>query len=127
MRTDLTPSQKLKWTILQSPCSGESLVGSTVEITAKYIDELFEASKDELEMEEERGAEYETSLRAPYNRNYECCIRAREAPDGSWIAWPYWYGGGKHGCPEAIPWIEDAFEIESWTEIQIVRCFKEKK
>lgn len=27
-----------------------------------------------------------------------------QAPDGTWVGWTYWYGGGKYAEPSAIPW-----------------------
>lgn len=74
-----------------------------------------------------RGEGVETDLIPPWDLYYSATIRADQTEDGTWIAWPFWFGGGKHGCPEAIPWIEDAFEVESWEEPRIVRLFKEKK
>ena len=47
--------------------------------------------------------------------------------DYKWVGWHYWYGGGKHGEPESIDWIEDAefVDIESEEEVVIVkRVFK---
>lgn len=35
---------------------------------------------------------------------------------GTWVTWDYYYGGGKHGEPEAVEWIDDA---------KFVRCKQE--
>jgi hypothetical protein len=35
-----------------------------------------------------------------------------QMPDGTWVGWTYWYGGGKHGEPSAMPWIEDAYNLD---------------
>jgi hypothetical protein len=37
--------------------------------------------------------------------------------DGSWVGWTYWYGGGKHGEPGSIKWVEDAYDVVM-TEVQ---------
>lgn len=41
------------------------------------------------------------------SRHYEIEVRASEI-DGVWVAWDFYYGGGKHGEPEAFDWISNA-------------------
>jgi hypothetical protein len=45
------------------------------------------------------------------SRHYETDQVAGETPFG-WVSWTYWYGGGKHGNPEEIEWIEDAYFVD---------------
>ena len=62
------------------------------------------------------------------SRHYECDFKVRQIED-KWIGWTYWYGGGKHGEPEAIDWVSDAefVEVESEEEVTVMqRVFKRK-
>lgn len=115
----LTAPQKLKWHIMKE-CEawpeGEEAVG-------EFIDNAWDLQKKNLDWRWMNAQGQKTSFRGEYSRNYSCEILATEMPDGSWVAWPHWYGGGKHGDSESIPWIEDAFDIEVWTETREVRCF----
>ena len=39
-----------------------------------------------------------------------------------YIAWRFWYGGGKHGEPEAVEdWLETAFFVVVTEEQQIIK------
>lgn len=46
--------------------------------------------------------------------------------DGSWVGWVYWYGGGKHGDPEDIEWMKDAYDLEltETEKLVVVQEFK---
>lgn len=60
-----------------------------------------------------------------HSRHYESDEVARQLSDGTWVGWTYWHGGGKHGEPEAIDWIEDAYFPKVKEEIKTltVRTF----
>ena len=45
------------------------------------------------------------------SRHYEIDVHAMQV-DGIWVAWDYYYGGGKHGEPEAFDWISNARIVE---------------
>lgn len=70
----------------------------------------------------------ETGLPAPSSRHYESEAVAYQYVDGSWVGWSYWYGGGKHGEPEAIDWMEDAYDVNCTEEekVVVVRTFTAK-
>lgn len=53
-----------------------------------------------------------------YSRNYEVDAVAMNIK-GVWVAWDYFYGGGKHSEPESIDWISNA-RIVSCTEKQVI-------
>jgi len=57
-----------------------------------------------------------------YSRHYECKPVAKKL-DGRWVCWLYWYGGGKHGEPESIEWIDDTIFLEEAEPI-IVNTFR---
>ena len=61
----------------------------------------------------------------PSCRVFECVYHFQEI-DGKCVAYPYWFGGGKHGEPESVDWIEYAFFIELDTPI-VVQTYKEIK
>lgn len=70
-----------------------------------------------------RGGECETGLPAPSSRHYESREVAARMLDGSWVGWTYWYGGGKHGEPESMPWIEEAYDVQMTEVKKVVREF----
>jgi len=122
----MTPEQKLKHLILYkiSADSGEPLV----EVTAENVDGLYDEADEEDIGEaaaELREGEHATGLTAPSSRYYEAKEVAAQAPDGSWIGWTYWYGGGKHGEPEAIDWMASAYALDCVAEEKMttVRTF----
>lgn len=98
------------------------------EVTAENIDELYDdASSDQVQEAkyEIRSGEVETGLPTQSSRHYECEEVAAQAPDGSWVGWTHWHGGGKHGEPEAIDWMGEAYDLNV-TEVEkmtIVRTF----
>jgi len=93
-------------------------------ITDENVEELW----DDLNMtdyhwdarSETRVGTVETGLDCPSSRHYECKAVAAKALDGSWVGWPYWYGGGKHGEPEAIDWMGDAYDLDCVEEQKMV-------
>ncbi len=125
----MTPFQKLKHLVLlkQQVWEPEFLQG--VEITADNVDALYEEHSQDWKLQdaknEVRCSGTKTGLKAPYSRHYEVDAVAAKYVDGSWIGWAYWYGGGKHGEPEAIDWMEDAYAVNCTEEekVVVVRTF----
>ena len=75
-----------------------------------------------------RASGVKTDLPAPFCRHYV----AREVAaqfGGQWVGWTYFYGGGKHAEPEAVPWIEDAYFLDCVEEEKVVtvRTFTKKE
>lgn len=62
------------------------------------------------------------------SRHYECEEVGAEL-SGVWVGWTYWHGGGKHGEPRAIPWIEHAYLLDVTEEEKVVtvRTFRIKE
>lgn len=119
----MTPSQKLKHLILIRHDAMESDF-VLPEVTAENVDALYDAAdKDGCGLqdarEEVRGGEVVTDLRTPSSRHYEAKPVAANV-NGSWIGWTYWYGGGKHAEPEAVDWIEDAYDLHVTEETKTV-------
>lgn len=109
----MTPQQKIKWKalIIDSGWTEESLP----EITESNINELFDNAEclqdalEELRCNGEPTEIYNKEVRG--SRHYEDEEVASKMPDGSWVGWTYWSGGGKHGEPSAMPWLENAYDL----------------
>lgn len=122
----LTAVQKLQYTILQREKELAKELPLPTNLTSEQIDELWEDFSDDWgAMSEVRGEGMETGLDAPYSRHYESDAVAIECPDGSWVGFTYWYGGGKHGEPESIDWVEYAYDVNCKVEekVMIVHTF----
>lgn len=120
----MTPEQKIKHAVLLR-YEGWTDDVNFPEITASNVDDLYETTEgDDYELqdarEEVRGGEVETSIKREWSRHYESKSVAAKMPDGSWVGWTYWYGGGKHGEPEAIDWMEDAYDLDVTEEEKVV-------
>lgn len=65
-----------------------------------------------------------TGLNPDWSRHYESTAVARKCGD-TWVGWTYWYGGGKFGEPDAVPWIEDTYLLDcvEHEELVTVRTF----
>lgn len=121
----MTPSQKLKHMVLQLCMAWDDQLAPGA-ITAENIDHLYDSTEDKQDaINEIRGGQVETGLPAPNSRHYEPVEVAAKAPDGSWIGWTYWTGGGKHSNPEEIDWISDAYALDcaEKEEVVVVRTF----
>ncbi len=93
-------------------------------ITVENVDDLYQLfyEHDLLydAINEFRSSGIETNLECDWSRHYESKAVARQMPDGSWIGWTYWYGGGKHGEPQAIDWMDDAYDVTVIEEEKLV-------
>lgn len=76
----------------------------------------------EAEGEIRRG-EVETGIPCCGSRHYEAKSVAARMLDGSYVGWVYWYGGGKHGAPADVPWMEDAYDVVVREETRVVQVF----
>lgn len=128
----MTPEQAIKHTILLKAVDLGDLAGDDKELVAKIaieetIDELFETFENALydAKNEVRAGGEETGLPSKnYSRHYEVNEVAIQTPYG-WVGWSYWFGGGKHGEPEAIDWINEAYFLDCKEEekMMVVRTF----
>jgi hypothetical protein len=116
----MTPEQKIRYLILLKAIDlGDG--GPFETITEDNVDELFEELEESWDARSEvREGEFATDILAPYSRHYESKSVASQLPDGSYVGWTYWYGGGKHGEPDAIDWIEDAYDLTVTEEQKLV-------
>lgn len=123
----MTPEQKIKHAILAK--TAEWSKEPLPEITAENVDEKYQKLCDAQEhwdaRSEIRSGEVETGLPCQWSRHYESKAVAAKMPDGSWVGWTYWYGGGKHAEPEAIDWMNEAYDLDCKEEekTMIVQTF----
>ena len=77
--------------------------------------------------EEFRCSGVETNLGADYSRHYEAEQVAKQLSCGAWVSWTFWFGGGKHGQPESVEWIDQAYQVDCSEEVKTitVRTFKQ--
>jgi len=125
----MTPEQKIKHAIMvaDAPNNDEPLP----EITAENVDDVWDARSAEWAMqeaiEEFRSGEIETpDIKTEYSRHYESKAVAAKIPDGSWVGWTFWYGGGKHGNPEEIDWMSEAYDLRVTGERVVTTLIFEK-
>lgn len=123
----MAPEQKIKHLILirheefgDDPETVEFAKG----LDAEGVDDQFAALSEDWELqdatEEVRPGEVETDIKCEWSRHYESNSVAAKYLDGSWVGWTYWYGGGKHGEPEAIDWIDSAYDLDCVEEEKVV-------
>jgi hypothetical protein len=120
----MTPEQKIKYTIMvRAGCDMEA-------VTKENVDDVYEdATSDNCDVydaaNEFREGEITTDVECDWSRHYEARSVAAQMHDGKWVGWTYWYGGGKHGNPEEIDWMDSAYDL-SVTEQErtvVVRTF----
>lgn len=127
----MTPTQKIKREILIQAGKCEDLADIVKDgITEENIDSLYSELIERdahWDFESEfRYGEVETNLPGEYSRHYESKSVAAKCCDGTWVGWTYWYGGGKHGNPGEIEWMNDAYDLdckEEW-KVVLVREFR---
>lgn len=128
----MTPEQKLKHMILARYAElYESAPRAPENVTAENIDvlygEVYENDDGSIwdAVNEIRSGDVETGLQCEWSRHYESKAVAARYFDGSWIGWTYWYGGGKHGEPEAVDWMDSAYDLNCVEEekMVVVRTF----
>ena len=68
-----------------------------------------------------------TNLKADGSRHYEAEQVAKQLSCGAWVSWTFWFGGGKHGQPESVEWIDQAYQVDFSEEVKTitVRTFKQ--
>ena len=117
-KVQMTPEQKVKYLILNY---GDK---ELLRYPCKNVDELYEKLVEEgmhwEGMGEIRYGEVETDIDPEYHRNFENVSVASQLPDGSWVGWTRWQGGGKHSNPEDIEWISDSYDLDVSKEEKVV-------
>jgi len=129
----MTAEQEILKEILLIAESRDSSLACGVVFTGENVEEMYgqvnvECALQDYEEEFRQDGE-ETGLECEWNRNYESDAVGKKLRNGKWVGWTYWYGGGKHGNPEEIDWMSDAYflEVEEKEKIITVRTFKKKE
>ena len=138
----MTPEQKLKALVLAAIQDDEyrrDLLSDQVPgildpipVFGPEMDALYSAAQEADEdlvwefQDELRVSGEDTDLVCDWSRYYESKGRAVQALDGSWVGFTYWYGGGKHGEPGSVEWMDDAYDVEVHEETRVIRIFSKK-
>lgn len=117
----LSPADRLRQLILfkatgQRPSTAEAIEAAWGEKAGSC--ELGDA------MSELRGGSCRTGLPCDSSRHYESEAVAAKMLDGSWVGWTYWFGGGKHGEPEGLPWVDEAYGVAATETVAVTRVFQ---
>ena len=120
----MTAQQKVKALVLLHIRSW----GNEVEpITKETLDEVWDSfadgdCEDTLRdaVNDIRGGQAETGFTCPVSRHFEAKSVGAKLPDGSWVGWTYWYGGGKHSYPQEIEWMSEAYDLTCAEEQKVV-------
>jgi hypothetical protein len=113
----MTPEQKLKWAILALDARWAKR--ELASVTAENVDQLYDdlvANDGHWDTRNEvRCSGRETGLKRDVHymiaRHYDHEEVAAKMPDGFWVGWTYWHGGGKHGDPSAVEWMSEAYAV----------------
>ncbi len=114
----LTATQKLKQWLVFKACGERCESPDAIQDACDRLDDCYYEAQAEY-----RCGECETGLPCDSSRHYSSRAVAAQMLDGSWVGWTYWYGGGKHGEPGAVPWIEDAYDVTMTEVMKPVRQF----
>ena len=119
----MTPYQKLQHLILSKAAKWDEI--ELGEVTPENIDDLWDEYENQDSIydatnEIRQSWDEETDMPCEWSSHYESKSVAAKMPDGSWVGWTYWYGGGKHGEPEVIDWMESAYNIDCIEEERVV-------
>ena len=96
-----------------------------IEVATEYLEENHSDILQD-QMSEIREGTHETGLDVDSGRDYESKGVAMLCGD-QWVGWIYYYGGGKHGYPEAIEWLADAYFLTVREETRIVYVFEKQE
>ncbi len=96
--------------------------------TTEIIESVWEFFNETAETQDVKEAfrrgEKNTFIATQYSDHFDCRSVAAQMPDGTWVGWNYWYGGRNGAKPEAIEWMENAYEVSFHEETIIVKRFK---
>lgn len=128
----LTPEQKIKREMLLCAIKFHDEFAWEGELTADNIDEAYETVLVDADADSEfecefRVGDFETNIPPDTSRHYSSKSVAMQLTDGTWIGWTYWYGGGKHGEPGSIDWMNEAYELTCVASSKVVTVREFKK
>jgi hypothetical protein len=128
----MKPCNKIKKEILLDAANEPDLNFGLPLDTDEQVEEAYQKLRDadahhEYESEYREG-DVKTNIPSEYSRHYETQSVAMKISDGTWVGWTYWYGGGKHGDPGSVEWMEDAYDLDCVEEekVVVVQTFTKK-
>jgi len=126
----MTPEQKIKHAIIIGVAeyySDNKAVQETINnllVDDENIDESYDfICEEDMQWDviyEIREGQVETDVPSESSRHYESKSVAMKMPDDTWVGWTYWYGGGKHAEPDAIDWMDEAYDLNCKEEEKVV-------
>jgi hypothetical protein len=129
----LTAEQKVKMLILTRAIDMGYFDYNLSDITEENQEEVWDLCVEQDghydAQSEVRQGDRGTNIPCDYSRHYETkSVAAYCEWDNSWVGWTYYYGGGKHSEPEAIDWIEHAYDVDCVSEekLVVVHTFSKK-
>jgi len=130
----MTIEQRIKLQIIRDALKfGEFPMLLPAEINEENVDSLYEKFEEFSNLqdakEEFRSSGENTGIPCNFSRHYEGDSVGKQLDEGTWVGWTYWHGGGKHGEPEAIDWMDSAYELAVTEEQKLVtvRTFKKSE
>lgn len=120
----MTPEQRIKREIINQVIRDGDFTYDG-DITESNLEEIWDTLYEENDSLQDRISDFRSSgtntgLECEWSRHYESDAVAAKLNDGTWVGWTYWYGGGKHGEPEAIEWMSEAYEVNCVEEEKLV-------
>jgi hypothetical protein len=121
---NLTPKQRIKREIINQVIRDGDFTYDG-DITESNLEEIWDTLYEENDSLQDRISDFRSSgtntgLECEWSRHYESDAVAAKLSDGTWVGWAYLYGGGKHGEPEAIEWMSEAYEVDCVEEEKLV-------
>jgi len=130
----MTPEQTIKYEILLDASENEDILLPEYKITKENINETYKnlLIKEGLHWDyqsEFRGNGERSNIEPEWSRDYETISVALKLRQGVWVGWTYWFGGGKFGNPESVPWMDEAYFLEcsEHEETIVIREFTKKE
>lgn len=129
----MTPEMMIKKQILDD-ANQDDIINFCEKITEENVEDLYAHMLVDSDLNwdleaEFREGDFESNIESEYSRHYESKSVAKKLSDGTWLGWTYWFGGGKHGSPEEIDWMNEAYLLDVTEEEKVltVRNFTKKK
>lgn len=126
--SNLTPEQHIKRHLIREVLEDDNDFKTDATLsTGAEIDEAWEILVEtDLHWDyvsDFREGEERTGLGCEYSRHYEAESVGTRLSDDVWVGWTYWFGGGKHGDPDSIPWMNEAYFLDVTEETRVINVF----
>lgn len=110
--------------------NGPVTLDALASMSGQDIDDLYEISSHDDAVNEVRYQAVDVPgisswCHYSWERNYDVDVKAFILPDGRALAFCEMSGGGRHGEPNAYPWVEEAKFIKvSGVEERVIKTYK---